>query len=79
MISKTAWCCILPVALLLSYGSILENEIENLLATIDGRDVRWQRIAPRLEWLGHELEEEIGRVREDRQQDQDDDDGGSQK
>lgn len=59
-------------------GSVLENEIDNLLAMIDGGEVRWQRVAPSLEWLGIEFEEEIDRAWEDQRQD-DDDDGDSQK
>ncbi len=50
-------------------GSVLENEIGNLLAMIDGRDVRWQQVAPRLERLGIEFEEEIDRAWEDELQD----------
>ena len=61
-------------------GSVLENEIGNLLAMIDGRDVRWQQVAPRLERLGIEFEEEIDRAWEDELQDREGESegGGSQ-
>ena len=52
-------------------GSVLENEIEYLLAIIGGGDVRWLHVALRLERLGMEFEEEIDRAWEDELNDQD--------
>lgn len=59
--------------------SALENEMDTLLAMIHGGEARWQAVAPRLEELGVEFEEEIDRVWEDFQQDQSDGDSDSQK
>ncbi|MFQ5903425.1 MAG: tetratricopeptide repeat protein, partial [Candidatus Binatia bacterium] len=46
-------------------GSLLEDEIESLLSRVARGDVRWQGLAPRVERLGIELEQEIDRVLQD--------------
>lgn len=46
-------------------GRKIRGEIERDLAMIAGRDINWPYLISSAEWVGHEMEEEIDRVRRD--------------
>ena len=59
-------------------GMKLENNIDELLAMIEAKDVSAKELISGLEWLGREFEQEIDRVKEDKRDDSDDDNEDTQ-